>query len=77
MLDSCEGLADFLRYSCTSGEHDAPLVSVLRRELPKGCFCSTGLKELQLPRDFYELGAHACDNCKLLNYPCEHFGYQH
>ena len=39
-----------------------------RRELPTGCFCSTGLKELQLPRDFYELGAHACDNCKLLTY---------
>ena len=36
------------------------------RELPPGCFCSTGLQELRLPRDFYELGAHACDNCKLL-----------
>ena len=39
-----------------------------RRELPTGCFCSTGLKELQLPRDYCELGAHACDNCKLLTY---------
>ena len=39
-----------------------------RRELPTGCFCSTGLKELQLPRDFHELGAHACENCKLLHY---------
>ena len=29
-------------------------------------FCSTGLKEFELPRDFHELGAHACDNCKLL-----------
>ena len=36
------------------------------RELPTGCFCSTGLQELRLPREFYELGAHACDNCKLL-----------
>ena len=38
----------------------------LRRELPTGCFSSTGMKELQLPPDFYVLGAHACDNCKLL-----------
>ena len=36
------------------------------RELPPGCFCSTGLKELELPRDFHVLGAHACDSCKLL-----------
>ena len=36
------------------------------RELPTGCFCSTGLKELELPRDFHVLGAHACDSCKLL-----------
>ena len=41
---------------------------VLRRELPTGCFCSTGLSDLKLPLDFDRLGAHACDNCKLLSH---------
>ena len=36
------------------------------RELPPGCLCSTGIKTLELTRDFQVLGAHACDNCKLL-----------
>ena len=41
---------------------------VQRRELPMGCFCSTELSDLRLPLDFYRLGAHACDNCKLLSH---------
>ena len=40
---------------------------VLRREIPQGCFCSTGLSDLKLPLDFHRLGAHAFDNCKLLS----------
>ena len=31
------------------------------RELPPGCLCSTGIKALELTRDFQVLG-HACDN---------------
>ena len=41
---------------------------VQRRELPMGCFCSTELSDLRLPLDFYRLGAHACDNYKLLSH---------
>ena len=36
------------------------------REIPQGCFCSSGLSDLRLPSDFRWLGSHACDNCKLL-----------
>ena len=35
-------------------------------ELPPGCLSSTGITTLELTRDFQVLGAHACDNCKLL-----------
>ena len=35
--------------------------------IPAGCFCSTGLSDLQLPLDFSGLRA-ACDNCKLLSH---------
>ena len=44
------------------------LTPVLRRELPTGCICSTGLSDLKLPLDFYRLGAHAFDNGKLLSH---------
>ena len=43
------------------------LTPVLHREIPTGCFCSTGLSDLKLPLDFHRLGAHAFDNCKLLS----------
>ena len=36
------------------------------RELAQGCLSSTGISTLVLTRDFQVLGAHACDNCKLL-----------
>ena len=36
------------------------------REPPPGCLGSTGIKALELTGDFQVLGAHACDNCKLL-----------
>ena len=38
----------------------------LCREIPQGCFCSTGLSDLRLPPGFHRLGAHAFDNCKIL-----------
>ena len=36
------------------------------QELPPGCLSSTGITTLELTQDFRVLGAHACDNCKLL-----------
>ena len=36
------------------------------KELPQGCLSSTGITTLELTWDFQVLGAHACDNCKLL-----------
>ena len=36
------------------------------REVPQGCFGSSGLSDLRLPPEFHRLGSHACDNCKLL-----------
>ena len=36
------------------------------RELSQGCLSSTGIGTLELTRDFQVLGAHACDNCRLL-----------
>ena len=36
------------------------------KELLPGCLSSTGITTLELTRDFQVLGAHACDNCKLL-----------
>ena len=66
LFDSCINLAT-MTILHAGDDSDSP-TPVQRRELPTGCFCSTGLKEFQLPRDFYKLGAHACDNCKLLSY---------
>ena len=35
-------------------------------ELAQGCLSSTGITTLTLTQDFSVLGAHACDNCRLL-----------
>ena len=37
------------------------------RELAPGCFSSTGIYTLVLPKHFVAIGAHACDSCRLLN----------
>ena len=39
--------------------------SVQPREVPQGCFGSSGLSDFKLPPDFDRLGAHACENCKV------------
>ena len=36
------------------------------REIPQGCFGSSGLSDLKLPPEFHLLGPHGCDNGKLL-----------
>ena len=43
-----------------------PQAGVEAKELSQGCLSSTGRTTLELTRDFQVLGAHACDNCKLL-----------
>ena len=45
--------------------HELP-VRPNARELAQGCLGSTGIRTLELTRDFQVLGAHACDNCQLL-----------
>ena len=66
LFDACINLAAMTILQAV-GEQQS-LTPVQRRELPTGCFCSTGLSDLKLPLDFYRLGAHACDNCKLLSH---------
>ena len=43
-----------------------PQTQTEAKEPPPGCLSSTGITTLELTRDFQVLGAHACDNCKLL-----------
>ena len=43
-----------------------PQAQAETKELPQGCLSSTGITTLELTRDCQVLGAHACDNCKLL-----------
>ena len=45
-----------------------PQTQAEAKELPPGCLSSTGITTLELTWDFQMLGAHACDNCKLLKH---------
>ena len=59
-----------LSHLCFSGDGRQwePQTQAEAKELPPGCLSSTGITTLELTRDFQVLGAHACDNCKLLKH---------
>ena len=64
LFRECINLATFVLQE-TSHQQE-PQARVEARELSQGCLSSSGIATLELTRDFQVLGAHACDNCKLL-----------
>ena len=66
LFRECINLATFALQE-SSQQHE-PQTRTESRELPQGCLSSTGITTLELTRHFRVLGAHACDNCKLLRY---------
>ena len=64
LFRDCVNLATFVLQEI-SHQQD-PQAGVEAKELSQGCLSSTGRTTLELTRDFQVLGAHACDNCKLL-----------
>ena len=64
LFRDCINLATFVLQE--DGRQQEAQPQAAARELPMGCLSSTGITTLELTRDFHVLGAHACDNCKLL-----------
>ena len=66
LFRDCINLATFVLLE--DGRQREPQAQAETRELPPGCLSSTGIITLESTRDFQVLGAHACDNCKLLQH---------
>ena len=64
LFRDCISLATFVLLE--DGRQQEPQTQAGTKELLPGCLRSTGITTLELTRDFQVLGAHACDNCKLL-----------
>ena len=64
LFRDCVNLATFVLQE--DSRQREPQTQAEAQELPPGCLSSTGITTLELTRDFQVLGAHACDNCKLL-----------
>ena len=65
LFRDCINLATFVLQEAAHQQEQLP-ARMKARELSQGCLSSTGIGTLELTRDFQVLGAHACDNCKLL-----------
>ena len=64
LFRDCINLADF-----TLQEHPTergPASQTVPRTVAPGCLSGTGITKLMLPQSILELGAHACENCRLL-----------
>ena len=64
LFQGCINLAEF-----TLSEFPSPRGSALQArtgELTPGCLSSTGITALALTKHFVDIGAHACDSCRLL-----------
>ena len=66
LFRDCVNLATFVLQE--DSRQREPQTQAEAKELPPGCLSSTGITTLELTRDFQVLGAHACDNCKLLKH---------
>ena len=66
LFRDCVNLATFVLQD--DSRQREPQTPAEAKELPPGCLSSTGITTLELTRDFQVLGAHACDNCKLLKH---------
>ena len=66
LFRDCINLATFALLE--DGRHQEPQTQAEAKVLPTGCLSLTGITTLELTRDFQVLGAHACDNCKVLKH---------
>ena len=65
LFDGCLNLSSTTLAQASLELGQSTALSLLR-EIPQGCFGSSGLRCLKLPPDISLLGPLACDNCKLL-----------